>query len=114
GGSPLPVTLLGEDLVLFRDEKGRPGLLDIHCPHRGADLTYGRLEDGGLRCIYHGWLFDFQGRCLDQPGEPKGGEHKNAVRLNSYPCEERAGVIFAYLGPGEPPLLPNYEFLMVP
>lgn len=111
GGAPLPVRLLGEDLVLFRDDQGRPGLLDIHCPHRGADLSYGRLEDNGLRCIYHGWLFDIHGSCRDQPGEPGGGEHKNSIRLRSYPCQEKAGVIFAYLGPGKAPLLPNYEFL---
>jgi len=114
GGAPKPVRLLGEDLVLFRDEKGRPGLLAIHCSHRGADLSYGRLEDGGLRCIYHGWLYDIHGRCLDQPGEPGGGEHKDSIRHPAYPCVERAGVIFAYMGPGEPPLLPNYEFLSAP
>ncbi len=114
GGAPLPVRLLGEDLVLFRDDQGHPGLLDIHCPHRGADLSYGRLEDNGIRCIYHGWLFDTRGNCLDQPGEPKGGEHKESIRLRSYPCQEQAGVIFAYLGPGETPLLPNYEFLTAP
>src|SRR5205809_7538785 len=71
GGAPIPVRLLGEDLVLFRDEQGRPGLLGIHCSHRGADLSYGRPEDGGLRCIYHGWLYDRAGRCLEQPGEPQ-------------------------------------------
>lgn len=114
GGAPLPVTLLGEELVLFRDDQGRPGLLGLHCAHRGADLSYGRLEDGGLRCIYHGWLYDVHGRCLDQPGEPGGGEHKDAIRHTAYPCIERAGVIFAYLGAGEPPLLPGYEFLTVP
>ena len=114
GGSPLPARLLGEDLVLFRDDQGRPGVVDIHCPHRGADLSYGRLEDGGIRCIYHGWLFDIQGRCLDMPGEPKGGEHKDSVCLRAYPCRERAGIIFAYLGPGDPPLLPAYEILAAP
>ncbi len=114
GGAPLPVRLLGEDLVLFRDDQGHPGLLDIHCPHRGADLSYGRLEDNGIRCIYHGWLFDIQGNCQDQPGEPGGGEHKDSIRLRAYPCQERAGVIFAYLGPGEPPLFPNYDFLTLP
>ncbi len=114
GGAPVPVRLLGEELVVFRDDQGRPGLLGIHCSHRGADLSYGRVEDGGLRCIYHGWLYDIHGNCLDQPGEPGGGEHKASIRHPAYPCVERAGVIFAYLGPGEPPLLPNYEFLTVP
>lgn len=114
GGPPLPVRLLGEDLVLFRDDQGRPGLLGIHCSHRGADLSYGRLEDGGLRCIYHGWLYDIHGNCLDQPGEPGGGEHRNEIRQLAYPCVEKVGVIFAYMGPGEPPLLPNFEFLTLP
>lgn len=116
GGAPLPVRLLGEDLVLFRDDQGRPGLLGLHCSHRGADLSYGRVEDGGLRCIYHGWLYDIFGSCLDQPGEPGGGkpEQRAAIRHPAYPCQQQGGVIFAYLGPDEPPLLPNYEFLTVP
>ena len=111
GSAPKPVRLLGEDLVLFRDDQGRPGLLGLHCSHRGADLSYGRVEDGGLRCIYHGWLYDINGNCLDQPGEAGGGEHRGSIRHPAYPCKEQAGVIFAYLGPGEPPLLPNYGFL---
>jgi hypothetical protein len=72
------------------------------------------VEDGGLRCIYHGWLYDIHGRCLDQPGEPSGGEHRDSIHHPAYPCQERGGAIFAYLGPGEPPLLPNYEFLTAP
>jgi phenylpropionate dioxygenase-like ring-hydroxylating dioxygenase large terminal subunit len=114
GGAPVPVRLLGEDLVLFRDDDGRPGLLGIHCPHRGADLSYGRLEDGGLRCIYHGWLFDVTGRCLEQPGEPAGSTFHERIRQRAYPCVEQAGLIFAYLGPGAPPLLPAYDFLTMP
>jgi phenylpropionate dioxygenase-like ring-hydroxylating dioxygenase large terminal subunit len=113
-GPPVPVRLLGEDLVLFRDEQGRPGLLGLHCAHRGADLSYGRLEDGGLRCLYHGWLYDVAGRCLEQPGEPAGSTFKDRVRQRAYPCVERSGAIFAYLGPGGPPLLPSYNFLTVP
>src|SRR5712692_2349482 len=114
GGAPLPVRMLGEDLVLFRDESGRPGLLGRHCAHRGADLSYGRLEDGGLRCLYHGWLYDVAGRCLEQPGEPADSTFCTRIRQLAYPAVERGGIIFAYLGPGEPPLLPNYEFLAVP
>lgn len=135
GGAPLPIRLLGEDLVLFRDETGQPGLLGLHCAHRGADLSYGRLEDGGLRCIYHGWLYDRSGRCLEQPGERLGAaaleradqpatevlssglgtaEFRERIRQVAYPCTERAGVIFAYLGPGDPPLLPAYDFLTAP
>jgi len=114
GGAPVPVRLLGEDLVLFRDDEGQPGLLGIHCAHRGADLSYGRLEDGGLRCIYHGWLYDRAGRCLEQPGEPAGSTFHERIRQTAYPCAEAGGMIFAYMGPGEPPLLPAYEFLMAP
>ncbi len=114
GSAPLPVRLLGEELVLFRDDRGQPGLLGIHCAHRGADLSYGRLEDGGIRCIYHGWLYDRTGRCLEQPGEPAGSTFHEPIRQTAYPCLEQAGVIFAYLGPGTPPLLPAYEFLTVP
>ncbi len=114
GGAPLSVKILGEDLVLFRDDKGRAGLLGIHCSHRGTDLSYGRIEDGGLRCVYHGWLYDINGRCLEQPGEPGGGEHRDSIRHLAYPCQETAGVIFTYMGPGKTPLLPNYEFLGVP
>ena len=114
GGPPKPIRLLGEDLVLFRDDEGKPGLLGIHCAHRGADLSYGRLEDGGLRCIYHGWLYDRDGRCLEQPGEPAGSTFHERIRQTAYPCVEQGKAIFAYMGPGEPPLFPRYEFLHVP
>ncbi len=114
GGAPLAVRLLGEDLALFRDELGRPGLLGIHCAHRGADISYGRIEDGGLRCLYHGWLYDIHGNCIDQPGEPEGSVFKDKVHQTAYPCQEKAGLIFAYLGPGEPPMIPAYEALEVP
>jgi phenylpropionate dioxygenase-like ring-hydroxylating dioxygenase large terminal subunit len=111
GGAPLSVRIMGEDLALFRDDGGRIGLLGLHCSHRGTDLSYGRIENGGLRCLYHGWLYDIHGRCLEQPGEPGGGEHRDAIRHLAYPCRELAGAIFTYMGPGEPPLLPNYDFL---
>src|SRR5687767_5738226 len=113
-GPPVPVRLLGEDLVLFRDDSGRAGLLGLHCAHRGADLSYGRLEDGGIRCIYHGWLYDVRGRCLEQPGEPAGSTFHERIRHIAYPCVEYADTIFAYLGPGDPPSFPRYEFLTVP
>jgi phthalate 4,5-dioxygenase oxygenase subunit len=113
-GVPLKVAILGEELVLFRDDQGRAGLLGLHCSHRGTDLSYGRVEDGGLRCLYHGWLYDIRGRVIEQPGEPGGGASRHEIRHRAYPCQETGGVIFAYMGPGEPPLLPNYEFLMVP
>src|SRR6266700_599160 len=114
GGAPLPLRMFSEDLVLFRNEQNEVGLLGIHCSHRGADLTYGRLEDGGLRCIYHGWLYDVQGRCLEQPGEPAGSTFHEKIRHTAYPCVEVGGLILTYMGPGEPPLIPEYEFLTVP
>ncbi len=114
GGPPLPIRLLAENLVLFRDERGQPGLLGLHCAHRGADLSYGRLEDGGLRCIYHGWLYDVHGRCLEQPGEPAGSTFHERIRQVAYPCRQLGSLVFAYLGPGDPPLLPNYEILRYP
>ncbi|MBM4264562.1 MAG: Rieske 2Fe-2S domain-containing protein [Deltaproteobacteria bacterium] len=111
GGAPLKVKILGEELALFRDDHGRVGLIGLHCAHRGTDLSYGRCEDGGLRCLYHGWLYDIHGRVIDQPGEPGGGANKNQIRHPAYPCQDVGGVIFTYMGPGEPPLLPAYEFL---
>ncbi|HEY3115655.1 MAG TPA: aromatic ring-hydroxylating dioxygenase subunit alpha [Chloroflexota bacterium] len=113
GSAPLPIRLLGEDLVLYRDDRGRSGLLGLHCSHRGADLSYGRVEDGGLRCIYHGWLYDLNGRCLEQPGEPAGSMFHEKILHRAYPCVEAGGMVLAYMGPGEPPLVPSYEFLTV-
>jgi phenylpropionate dioxygenase-like ring-hydroxylating dioxygenase large terminal subunit len=113
GGAPLKVKILGEELALFRDDQGRPGLIGLHCAHRGTDLSYGRVEDGGLRCLYHGWLYDICGRVIDQPGEPGGGANKATIRHLAYPCQELGGIVLAYMGPGDPPLVPNYEFLTV-
>jgi phenylpropionate dioxygenase-like ring-hydroxylating dioxygenase large terminal subunit len=107
-GAPRAIRILGENLVLYRDDRGRPGLLARKCAHRCADLSYGRVEDGGLRCIYHGWLYDVDGKCLEQPGEPKTSTFKEKVHQPSYPCHEAGGAIWAYFGPGEPPLFPNY------
>lgn len=109
--TPLPVQIMSEALVLFRDPDGRPGLLGRACPHRCADLSFGRVEDGGLRCLYHGWLFDIRGHCLEQPAEPTSSKYKEEIRHTAYPCQEAAGVIFAYLGPGKPPMLPAMHFL---
>jgi phthalate 4,5-dioxygenase oxygenase subunit len=109
--APLPIKVLGEELVLFRDDRDRFGLLGLRCSHRCADLSYGRIEDGGLRCLYHGWLFDIDGRCLEQPAEPPESRYKDEIRHPAYPVIERAGLLFAYFGRGEPPLLPSYEFL---
>ncbi|WP_328916379.1 MULTISPECIES: Rieske 2Fe-2S domain-containing protein [unclassified Streptomyces] len=108
---PVPLTVMSEELVLFRDEHGELGLLGRHCPHRGADLSYGRIEDGGLRCIYHGWLWERGGRCLQQPGEPAGSRLFERVRNTSYPVREAGGLVFAFMGEGEPPEFPGYGFM---
>lgn len=110
----VPVTLLGERLVLFRDEQGGLGLIQRHCPHRGADLCYGRLEDGGLRCVFHGWLFDAKGRCVEQPAEPAGSRMHEQIQARSYAVQERNGIVFAYLGHGEPPPLPAFDCFRAP
>jgi phthalate 4,5-dioxygenase len=94
-----PVRLLGQDLVLFRDDAGRFGLLDRDCPHRGADLSYGRREPEGLRCPFHGWMFDVTGRCVETPGEPQGSKLCDRIQQRSYPVVEKNGILFAYLGP---------------
>ncbi len=114
-GKPLrPVTLLGEKLVLFRDEAGRYGLLDRDCPHRGADLSYGRLEDGGLRCLFHGWLFDVNGRCLQTPAEPSNSRLCDKVRQRAYPVTVRGQIIWGYLGEGEPPAFADIDPFVAP
>lgn len=110
----VPVTLLGEQLVLFRDNDGALGLIGRHCPHRGADLCYGRREDNGLRCPFHGWHFDRTGQCVEQPGEPEGSRMHEQIRTPAYPVIERNGIIFAYLGPGDPPPFPNFDCFRAP
>jgi phenylpropionate dioxygenase-like ring-hydroxylating dioxygenase large terminal subunit len=109
---PMAVKVLGEELVLFRDGRGRPGLLGLHCPHRGTSLEYGDIEPEGLRCCYHGWLFDVHGQCLEQPGEPPESTFYRKVRHLAYPVQELGGLLFAYLGPGTPPPLPRYRPLV--
>lgn len=108
------VRLLGEELVLFRTGEGDYGLMDKYCSHRGVDLCFGRLEDGGLRCPFHGWLFDTSGKCLEQPAEPEGSKFYSKIQQTAYPCIERSGIIFAYMGPGEPPALPNFDCFAAP
>jgi nitrite reductase/ring-hydroxylating ferredoxin subunit len=106
--------VLGQDLVLFRDETGRLGLVDRACPHRGADLALARLEDGGLRCVFHGWLFEKGGRCLEMPAEPADSLFPAKVRLGSYPVTQRNGIVWGYLGPGEPPAFPALDCFEAP
>jgi phenylpropionate dioxygenase-like ring-hydroxylating dioxygenase large terminal subunit len=110
-----PVRALGQDLVLFRDEGGRWGLLDRDCPHRGADLAFGRHEGDGLRCPFHGWKFDATGRCLETPAEPAGSKLCERVRQRSYPVTERSGILFGWFGEeGKAPPFPGFDCFAAP
>src|SRR3990170_961720 len=109
-----PVTVLGENYVLFRNANNQYGLLDRNCPHRGADLAYGRWEDGKLRCVFHGWLFDVEGKCLETPAEPQGSRLCDHIRQRSYPVVERSGILFAWLGAGEPSAFPHFDCFTAP
>ncbi len=113
---PQAVKILGEDLVLFRDPHGKLGLLGLYCPHRGTSLEYGDIEDGGIRCAYHGWLFSVEGGCLEMPAEPNDSRFPQKVKHLSYPVRELGGLIFAHLGPDadNPPPLPKYKALADP
>lgn len=115
-GQPTPVRLLGEDLILFRDTEGRLGLVGNACPHRGAPLMFGRNEECGLRCVYHGWKFDVTGAIADMPAETPRSRMSQRVKLLAYRCQERNGIVWAYLGPDQqnPPPLPNVEWNLVP
>ena len=110
--APKLVRWLGEELLLFRDEFGRVGLIEPTCAHRGASLDYGWIEAGGIRCCYHGWVFDINGRCIEQPGELPGSTFKDKIQLKAYPVRELGGMIWAYMSSGPPPELPNYHFLV--
>jgi phenylpropionate dioxygenase-like ring-hydroxylating dioxygenase large terminal subunit len=114
-GAPVRVTVMGESLVGFRDTKGRIGLLDTRCPHRGADLFFGRNEDCGLRCVYHGWKFDVTGEAVDLPNVPPGARHHDTVRVKAYPAREYGGIVWAWLGPaGTMPEVPRLEYGLMP
>jgi phthalate 4,5-dioxygenase oxygenase subunit len=115
-GPQLRVRVLGEDLIAWRDSDGRPGFIGEHCPHRGASLFFARNEDCGLRCVYHGWKFDVDGRCLDQPNEPVESSFKTKVRATAYRAADWGGVVFIYMGPrqSDPPDLPRFEWALVP
>ena len=108
------VTLMNEQLVLFVDERDRLGLIGRQCPHRGVDLSFGRLEDGGLRCPFHGWLLDVNGACLQTPTEPDTSTFHERVQHRSYPVQERNGIVWVYLGEGEPPPLSGFDCLAAP
>ncbi len=115
GGTQKRVTVLGEDLLAFRDTTGRVGLVEPVCPHRGANLYYGRNEEGGLRCVFHGWKFDVDGNCVDLPTAPCNSSYKDRIKIKSYPTREAGGFVWAYLGSAEiPPELPQMEFTLLP
>src|ERR1700683_859646 len=110
-GAPLRVKLLGEELIAFRDTGGRVGLVEAYCAHRRAPLFLGRHEEHGLRCVYHGWKFDVGGQCVDMPSEPASSPLKALAKITAYPTIEKAGIIWAYLGPKETmPAAPDFEW----
>src|SRR3982075_219747 len=112
---PIRFRILGEDLVAFRDSTGKVGFLAQNCPHRGASLFFGRNEEAGLRCVYHGWKFDTAGNCIDMPNEPAESDFRTKVKAVAYPSRERGGIVWAYLGPRqEPPPLPDLEGNVLP
>jgi len=110
-GAPVRLRLLGEDLMAFRDTEGRLGVLDAYCPHRRAHLYFGRNEEGGIRCVYHGWKFDVTGQCLDMPSEPSETNFKDKVKTKSYSTAARGGIVWVYMGPDQfKPELPDFEW----
>src|SRR5581483_5425160 len=111
---PVRLRLLGENLIAFRTTSGEAGIVVNACPHRGASMFFGRNEEDGLRCVYHGWKFDTAGVCVDMPSEPAESNFKNKVRITAFPTQERGGIIWAYMGPREvPPPLPDLEANML-
>ena len=106
-----PVKLLGEELVVYRDKQGRYGLVGEHCPHRSASLAFGRVDEEGIRCPYHGWKFDALGKCLEQPAEPAERSYKDKIKHIAYPVENLGGLLWGYLGPEPKPLLPRWDVL---
>src|ERR1044072_3652742 len=112
---PIRVKLLGEELIAYRTTSGAVGLMQNACPHRGASMFFGRNEEEGLRCVYHGWKFDTAGNCVDMPSEPAESNFKTKVHALAYPTQERSGLIWTYMGPREvPPQLPDLEVNMLP
>ena len=103
------IRILGEDLVLFKDKKGMVGLVADRCPHRGASLLYGRVEERGIACAYHGWLFDTKGACLETPAEPAESKFHLTVKQKAYPVQKFVGLFWTYMGPEPVPLLPHYD-----
>src|SRR3954453_20780618 len=113
--APLRLRLLGEDLVAFRTSSGRPAVLGAYCPHRNANLFWGRNEDDGLRCVYHGWKFDAAGACVDMPNEPARSQFAEKIRQPAYRAVDAGGFIWVFMGDqASAPPLPNFEWLHVP
>src|ERR1700744_6614101 len=114
-GEPKKIAVLGEELLAFRDTRGVVGIIDQYCPHRGANLWLGRNEECGIRCVYHGWKFDTDGRCVDMPTSYPALNAKDLIRIKSYPAREWGDIIWAYMGPAEAmPELPDLEMELVP
>src|SRR5436189_6412364 len=111
---PIRLRLLNENLIAFRVTSGAVGIIQNSCPHRGASMFFGRNEEEGLRCVYHGWKFDVTGQCVDMPSEPAESNFKAKIRARAYPCRERNGVVWTYMGPDHPPELPELEWNLVP
>jgi nitrite reductase/ring-hydroxylating ferredoxin subunit len=114
-GAPIRVTIMGEELVAFRNTDGDVGLIARHCPHRGADLFFGRNEECGLRCVYHGWKYDITGKAVELPNVPPGGRFHDSIRTTAYPAREFGDIVWAWLGPADKvPEIPNLEFGLLP
>src|SRR5438552_496193 len=113
---PIRAKVMGEDLIVFRDTQGRVGLIEPRCAHRGADLFFGRNEECGIRCIYHGWKYDVDGKCIELPNVPEGSAYRGKIAIKAYPTREFGELVWAYLGPRErmPEKLPELEFAMLP
>ena len=112
---PHAIRILGEDLVIFRDGGGQIGLLELHCSHRGTSLEFGLIEQKGIRCCYHGWQFDVDGRILDTPGEPPDSTYKERLCHGAYLVHEHEGLVFAYMGPPDKkPPFPIYDTMNMP
>jgi len=115
-GRPLRIRILGEDLIAWRDSEGRPGIIANNCPHRGASLFFGRNEESGIRCVYHGWKFDVGGRCVDMPNEPAESNFKDKVQATAYAAADWGTIVWVYMGPRQenPPGLPEWEWCLLP
>ena len=114
--APIRLKVMGEDLLLFRDSKGKTGLIEPFCAHRGADLFFGRNEECGIRCIYHGWKYDIHGNCIDMPNVPKEAAYHGKIKIKAYPTQEFADMVWAYMGPPDiqPFEVPQLEAGLVP